>query len=41
VIAKSISLSSLDVDVFNRVFTVIMLMSYGKLSRSKMRVQKK
>jgi hypothetical protein len=41
VIAKSIILSSLDVVVFNRVFTCEMLMSYGIPSRSKMRVQKK
>jgi hypothetical protein len=41
VIAKSIILSSLDVGVFNRVFTVKMLMSYGKSTRRKMRVQKK
>jgi histidinol phosphatase-like enzyme len=36
VIATSIILSSLDVDVFDRVFTC-----YGKPSRSKMRAQKK
>jgi hypothetical protein len=41
VIAKSIILSSLDVGIFNRVLVVKMLMSYGKPSRSKMRVQKK
>jgi hypothetical protein len=41
VISKSIILSSLDVSVFNRVLLVKMLMSYGKPSRSKMRVQKK
>jgi hypothetical protein len=41
VIAKSIIVSSLDVGVFNRVLLVKMLMSYGKPSRSKMRVQKK
>jgi hypothetical protein len=41
VIAKSIILSSLDVGVFNRVFTCENAMSYGKPSRSKMRVQKK
>jgi hypothetical protein len=41
VIAKSIILSSLYVGVFNRVLLVKMLMSYGKPSRSKMRVQKK
>jgi hypothetical protein len=41
VIAKSIILSSLDVGVFNRDLIVKMLMSYGKPSRSNMRVQKK
>jgi hypothetical protein len=41
VIAESIILSSLDVGVFNRVFNCEMLMSYGKPSRSKMRVQNK
>jgi hypothetical protein len=41
VIAKSIILSSLDVGVFNRVFNCENAHSYGKPSRSKMRVQKK
>jgi hypothetical protein len=41
VIAKSIILSSLDVGVSIEFLLVKMLMSYGKPSRSKMRVQKK
>jgi hypothetical protein len=41
VIAKSIILSSLYLGVSNIVLIVKMLMSYGKPSRSKMRVQKK
>jgi hypothetical protein len=41
VIAKSIILSSLDVGVFNRVFTCENAMSYGNPSRSKMRAQNK
>jgi hypothetical protein len=41
VIAKSIILSSLDVGVFIELLIVKMLVSYGKPSRSKMRVQKK
>jgi hypothetical protein len=41
VIAKSIFLSSLDVGVSIEFLIVKMLMSYGKPSRSKMRVQKK
>jgi hypothetical protein len=41
VIAKSIILFSLDVGVFIELLIVKMLMSYGKPSRSKMRVQKK
>jgi hypothetical protein len=39
VIAKSIILSSLELGVSNIVLIVKMLMSYGKPSRSKMRVQ--